>query len=567
MTDRLSEQDLPLQRITRWERECPDKIFFTQPHSGGQIRDFTWAQTMGEVRRMAAWLKAQGWAPGERVAILGKNCAWWIMADLAIWMAGYVSVPVYPSLRPRTVRQILDHSGAKACFVGATDQREISDQGVPEGMPVIRFVTAGEGRGASWDSVVTTATPLEGNPTRPGDELCTIIYTSGTTGMPKGVMHSFAALALNAKELGNLLRATPDERFLSYLPLAHIVERAGMEGVAIYFRSHVYFTEGIDSFVADLRRARPTIFLSVPRLLMKFQQAVFAHMPKEKLARLLRIPIVKTHVRKRVLDRLGLDSVRLLASGSAPLAPDVLLWYRNLGLELVEGFGMTEVLITHLPPMGRFRPGYVGPPLAVVETRTTEAGELLIRSPMNMLGYYNDPQATRDALTEDGFMRTGDLVSIAPDGQLKITGRVKEQFKTSKGKYVAPAPIESLLIAHPALESCCLLGGGLANPFAVVILSEDARRKCAMVPGERQRLERDLKMQVDLVNAQLDPHERVSFLAVVDDAWSIENGLITPTLKIRRNALEDRYLPFVDAWKNTKSVVVWQQKSETPTAA
>ena len=192
-------------------------------------------------------------------------------------------------------------------------------------------------------------------------------------------------------------------------------------------------------------------------------------MPRERLDRLLRIPILNRPVKRRILRRLGLGSVEHAASGAAPLPPEILNWYRKLGLDLLEGYGMTETLITHLPTPVSMRPGYVGAAIPGVETRLAENGELLIRSPMNMLGYFRDPEATRAMFTDDGFIRTGDLAHIDSDGQLKIIGRVKEQFKTSKGKYVAPAPIESQFMAHPMVEACCLMGTGMPRPFAVVV--------------------------------------------------------------------------------------------------
>src|SRR3954451_5141881 len=249
-------------------------------------------------------------------------------------------------------------------------------------------------------------------------------------------MHSFHTLACDAKVLAGLIKLTAKERVLSYLPLAHIVERAGMEGTAIWLGYRGFFSEGIDTFLIDLNRAKPTIFLSVPRLLLKFQQGVFAKIPERKLERLLRIPILNRAVRKRVLRKLGLDTVLTAACGAAPLPTEILMWYRKLGLNLAEGYGMTETLITHLPAPDSIRPGYVGCAIPGVEARVTTEQELLIRSPMNMLGYYRQPEITQASFTPDGFFRTGDLARIEADGQLKIIGRVKEQFKTSKGKYV-----------------------------------------------------------------------------------------------------------------------------------
>jgi len=551
---------LPLDCLYHWELERADKIFLTQPYDGGKLREWTWAQAAAEVRCMAAWLESQNWEPGTRVAILSKNCAWWILADLAIWMAGHVSVPIYPSLKPQSVRQILEHSEAKACFLGATDEKETACFAIPPGMPCVSFPTSTAGDHRPWDDIIASVKPMSGTPARAADDLATIVYTSGTTGMPKGVMHRFSAWRFTARAAIKLLGLTADERLLSYLPLAHIVERIGAEIVALALGSHLFFTEGIDSFLTDLKRARCTIFLSVPRLLLKFQHGVFEKIPRDKLDFLLRIPVVSAYVKKRILSQLGLETARYAACGAAPLQPELLLWYRNLGLDLEEGYGMTETLITHLPAPGTVRPGFVGAAFPGVECKLGDNSELLVRSPMNMMGYYKDAQGTRGAFTEDGFFRTGDVCHIAPDGQLRIVGRVKEQFKTSKGKYVAPAPIESKLLAHPAVEACCLMGAGHPSPFAIVLLSLEAREKCADAHSQRI-LSESLHVQMKTVNEDLDPHERVAFLAVVDGPWTIGNGLITPTLKIKRMALEDRYQELFEEWQQQEAPVIWERLS------
>jgi long-chain acyl-CoA synthetase len=554
----VANGELPLERVYRWERERADRVFLTQP-GGGKVRDWTWAQAMGEARRMAAWLKAQNWEPGSRICILSKNCAWWVMADLATWMSGHVSVPVYPSLRAQSVRQIIAHCQPKACFVGAVDEKEAATFGIPEELKSISFPTAHPNGLLRWDDIVAATGPLLDAPTRPADDLATIIYTSGTTGMPKGVMHRFGALSFLARALARTVGLTDGERALSYLPLAHIVERTGMETVSFYLGSRLFFTEGLDTFLADLRRARPTIFLSVPRLLLKFQQGVFAKVPQKKLNRLLRVPLVNTFVKRKILDGLGLGTVRFAASGAAPLPAELLHWYRGLGLDLCEGYGMTEILITHLGRRGHVRAGCVGQVIDnAIEAKIAESGELLVRSPMNMLGYYRDPETTRESFTPDGFFRTGDIGVIEPDGQLRLIGRIKEQFKTSKGKYVAPAPIESKLAANPDVGACCLLGAGMAHPFAIVLLSAEARRRCGD-PDGREDLERSLRAQMEEVNAGLDPHERVAFLAIVEGPWNVANGLVTPTLKIRRSSLEARYEPLIDEWKKLGQPIIWER--------
>ncbi len=537
-------EELPLDRFYRWERERAGRTFLTQPFDGGKLREWTWAQAAYDVRRIAGYLKAQGWEPGSRVAILSRNCAWWMMADLAIWMAGHVTVPVYPSLRAQTIRQILEHSDAKLCFVGPTDEPEAAIAGMPPGVPAIRI--------ADWDALVAGNSPIKGDPARGGDELATIFYTSGTTGVPKGVMHRFSALTFCAEILGERLSLAGEERILSYLPLAHIFERTGDAIPAVLGGWHVFFTEGPDTFIADLQRARPTLFLSVPRLLLKFQQGVFGKIPRRTLDRLLRIPLVGRIVGNKVLRGLGLNKTRFAACGSAPLSLDVLTWYRKLGLNLIEGYGLTEALITHLTKPAKVRLGTVGSALAGVEDRRAANGELQIKSPMNMMGYYKDARGTEEAFTADGFLRTGDLAEIEADGVVRIVGRIKEQFKTSKGKYVAPAPIEMKLAAHPDVESCCLMGSGMASPFAVVVLSAEARER------PRPAVAEALAQLLDSVNAQLEHHERLAFLVVGEEPWTIGNGLLTPTLKLKRGSLEQRYLARVEAWKRDGERVLWE---------
>ncbi len=554
----LTADDLPLQRVYRWERERADQVFLTQPYGGGKVRQFTWEQSVAEARRVATHLKAQDWEPGSRVAILSKNCAWWILADLAIWMAGHVTVPVYPSLKPLTVRRILEHSGCRGCFCGPTDDPDVARLGIPSGVHCISLPNGLEEGEPNWDQVVRTAEPLSGNPVRPAEDLATIIYTSGTTGAPKGVMHRFGALAADALALQRLVNAVSEDRFISYLPLAHVVERCGLEMTSIREGARIFFVEGIETFVQDLKRARATIFLSVPRLLLKFQQGVYAKISRKRLEAVLRVPVIRGLIQRKVLSGLGLTSVRLAASGAAPLPVDVLSWYWKIGLPLVEGYGMTETTITHLPLPNTLRPGFVGPALDGVEMKVTADGELLVRSPMNMAGYYRDPEMTKTVLDAEGFFHTGDLVSLSDDGQVRIVGRIKDQFKTSKGKYVAPAPIESRLAEHPAVEACCLMGAGLPSPFALVLLNAETGEQ-AKNPELRKSLEASLELLLAQVNDELDPHERVAFVAVVEGPWSIENGIMTPTLKIRRNLIEGKYLDRVDSWRSQEKRVVWER--------
>jgi long-chain acyl-CoA synthetase len=475
-------------------------------------------------------------------------------------MAGHVTVPIYASLGTQSVRALLDHCEPVCCFLGAVDDERIVADGIPSNMKRISFPSGDDPSAETWESVVATTPPLAGSPVRDANDLATIIYTSGTTGIPKGAMHRFAAFVYFVRAQTRAVGDLTNERFISYLPLAHIAERALVEAIAVYSGLHIFFVEKIDTFLTDLKRARPTIFFSVPRLYIKLQQGVLAKLPQQKLDRLLRIPGVSRFIRWRILRKLGFDRIRIATSGGAPLAPATLEWYRKLGLNLVEGYGMTETGITHTPRAGRSRPGYVGDGIEGSETRIAETGEVLIKSPMSMLGYYKDPEATRLAFTQDGFFRTGDLGELDAEGWLKITGRVKEQFKTSKGKYVSPAHIERLLATYVGIEGCCVMGAGMVSAFALIQVSPTLRDGFSD-PEARESFERSLSALREKVNCQLDPHEQLRFLVIVDEPWSIENGLLTPTMKLKRTLLENRYSSCFESWVRQDKPIVWHTPS------
>ncbi len=555
----ITPSDLPLQRAYRWEKERANDIFFTQPMGAGAVQDWSWAQAMQETRRMAAYLKAQGWEPGTRIALMSKNTAWWIMSDIAIWMAGYVSVPIYPNLIAETVRQIIEHAECKLCIVGKLDDWKAMQPGIPPGLPCISTPLCDAPGFTKWVDIQSHTAPMQDSPTFAPDAMCTIIYTSGTTGMPKGAVHGFASFAYSSMGLDQATSVRPDDRVLSYLPLAHVAERALVEGQAIFHGLHLFFAESMDTFVADLQRARPTFFFSVPRLWVKFQQGVFAKVPAKKLNLMLSIPILGGMVRKKILKQLGLDMVRIAGTGAAPLPPEVMDWYRKLGLELLEGYGMTEQFAACTSNLvGRSRVGYVGNALACAEVKLSETGEILTRGPAHMQGYFKEPEKTRETMTEDGWLKTGDLGEFDDQQRLKIVGRAKEQFKTSKGKYVSPAPIESKLSAFNKIEACMVTGLGFAQPFALAMLPL-GRWDALKAPEARKAFSEELAAHLKAVNAQFDPHERLDFVAIVPEQWTVESAFVTPTLKIKRNVVEQHYAAYFEAWGKLRQAVVWHE--------
>ncbi len=552
---------LALQRLYHWEKTAPTRIAMTQPMGDGVVQDFTWAQVGDQVRRLAAHLQSQGWEQGSRVAILSKNCAWWMMSDLAIWMAGYVSVPLYPTLAAETVRQILTHSESRACFVGKLDGWESMKPGVPAGLPCISYppsppdvIRSHEG----WDAICQRSQPLKGEPTRGVDELATLIYTSGTTGMPKGVMHTFGNFAWALDAGLKRIPMTGEDRMLSYLPLAHVVERMLVEHGWLRTAMHVYFADSLDTFAADLQRARPTIFFSVPRLWVKFQQGIHHKMPPAKLDRLLRIPIIGGLVRRKVMKALGLDQCTFAAGGAAPMPLALLQWYSKLGLHINEGYGLTENLaLSHITVPGKNQQGSVGPAYEGVKHRIDpQTGEIQMHSPALMLGYYKEPEKSRESFTEDGWLRTGDKGRIDEQGCLHITGRVKDLFKTGKGKYVAPAPIEDKLVMHEAVEACVVTGANLGQPLGIVMLNAEAVARVGN-PAGRRELEASLGGHLRQINATLDPHERLQCVVVVTSAWTVDNGMITPTFKVKRNCIEDLYARKYEGWEASGKQVLW----------
>jgi long-chain acyl-CoA synthetase len=545
MTDQL-----PLERFAHWVETRPNAVWLSQPVDG-QWHDFTWGQVDDQARRIAAALKAMGCEPGDRVALLAKNCAQWLIADLAIMMAGLVSVPLYPLQSAESVAYVLRHSQAKAIFVGKLDEPEKLEGGIPA--EVIRIAMPYPTLPAQhqWNALLAAHERLRTVHRPEPSDVLSILYTSGTTGQPKGVMLSAQAFAWAGSRSVSELNITDKDQYFSYLPLSHAAERILVEVNALYSAGRVAFLESLDSFVRDLQHVRPTVFFSVPRLWTRFQQGVLAKMPQAKLERLLKIPLFGKLLAWKIRRGLGLDRARFLVSGAAPIPTALLNWYQTIGMPICEGYGMTEhFAYGFFNRHDSIRIGSVGQPMPGLEVKIAEDGEILLRCPSMMLGYYLDPDKTSETL-RDGWLHTGDKGELDADGFLKITGRVKDIFKTSKGKYVAPAPIEGEIAKNLWVEQVCLMGSGLDQPVVLVELSLTATEQ------PREALEADLLRTLNVLNERLQPHERISHMVVVSEPWTVDNGCMTPTMKIRRNVLESRFIaePYV---LDTSKPLVWQ---------
>lgn len=537
--------------LASWAEKTPERTFLTQPLEG-EIREWTFREVHEDATRFAAALLGLGLERGDRVAILSKNCAEWLIADVAISMAGLVSVPIYPTAGTGTIGYVLEHSGARVVIVGRLDDVAPANEAISADLISIGMRYDEGQRHHSWQALIDANEPIA-EPYHPAseEEIMTILYTSGSTGRPKGVVLSYRAYQYACSATAETLSVDSSDRALSYLPLAHITERTVVAGPAIFYGFPLFFVDKLATFVDDLKRAAPTLFISVPRLWVQFKAGVHAKMPPARLQRLLKLPIIGGLVARKVRKGLGLDSCRMFGSGTAPISPETLRWYERIGIRISEGWGMSEtsgLSCTNTPFESR-RVGTIGVPLEGTEMKLGDDGEILIRTPGLLTEYYRQPELSAEVFTEDGFFRTGDKGEWDEGVQaFRITGRVKDQFKSGKGKYVSPVPIEGKLAANPLIEQVCVMGSGLRAPVAVVVPSASAM---SMPRGE---VEGSLGDTLQSVNETLESHEKLSTIHVIDDPWTIENELLTPTMKIKRDQLEARYKDMI---RNEGGTIVW----------
>ena len=541
----------PLEMLYKWEKETPNKIYMRQPIKD-LWHDWTWKETAEQVRKMAGYLKSLNLQQGSRIGILSKNCAHWMFSDLAIMMSGHVSVPLYPNLNAETLKQILEHSETQVLFVGKLDEFESMRPGVPANVQCIAYPFYNEEGYPIWDDLVQDVFPISEDVVRDPEELATIIYTSGTTGMPKGVMHKFFNFGFAAKNAVNTIDLDNTEKFFSYLPLCHIAERLLVEMGSLYTGGQVSFAESLDTFAQNLSETQPTVFLGVPRIWTKFQQGVLAKLPQKKLNVLLSIPIISLLIKKKIRTGLGLNGATNVFTGAAPTPSSTIKWFERLGVKIQEAYAMTEnCCYSHVTLNDHIKIGCVGKALPLCEVKLSEQNEILIKHDALMLGYYKEEKMSAETI-KDGWLYTGDEGSIDLDGFLKITGRVKDLFKSSKGKYVAPSPIEMKLSANKNIENVCVVGDGLPQPIALVVLSEYGKGR------SKEDVTISLAKTLSVVNPKLDNHEKVKRLVVLKDKWTIENKFLTPTMKVKRNSVEKMHKKNYEFWYEKDEYVIWE---------
>jgi long-chain acyl-CoA synthetase len=541
----------PLEAFTHWVDTTPNKIFLRQPINR-VFKEYTFQEADEEIRKIASALNGMGLSKGSHVALLSKNCAHWIMADLAIMMAGCISIPIYPTLGAESIHEILVHSESKAIIVGKLDDYSEQKSGIPD-IPIIGVELYDIKEKYSWEKLVGSHEALVGQTIQNPEDMMTIMYTSGTTGSPKGVMHTVGTFSRLLSTAEESIKLPKQPRYFSYLPMTHIAERAGIELSAVYRGASVSFPESLSTFGEDLASVQPETFFGVPRIWQKFQEKILEKMPQKKLDRLIGLPILGNFIKKKIRKKLGLDASLANFSGAAPIAVSLQQWYAKLGIEINQAYGMTEdCILSHFNLPGSNKFGTVGRPLPGVISKLSAEGEILIKSDCLMKGYYKEPEKTAEMFTEDGFLKTGDIGEFDHDGYLTITGRIKDQFKTDKGKYISPAPIELELLKNGDIDQVCIVGTGIPQPIALVVVSELGKSKSKAI------LEKSLMGTVDELNPKLESFEKIAKVIIMEEDWSVDNGLLTPTLKVKRNRVEGIHKDRYGQWFESKGDVVYE---------
>ncbi|MCY7357482.1 MAG: AMP-binding protein [Rudanella sp.] len=544
-----------VDKFYEFEKTQPTKVFLRQP-VGDSFIDFTYAEAGRQARTLATYFHSLGLPPGSNIGLISKNCAHWIIADIAIMISGHVSVPFYATLTADQIRHVLEHSGCPVTFVGKLDDWKGMKSGVPKDIVSIQFpdYEAPDHDLVQWNDIMDKNEPMTGEYRPSLDDLFTIIYTSGTTGNPKGVMMPFRAMAEALYKTKPLMRYDLAEtRFFSYLPLCHIAERNLVESTCIMTGGTIYFAETLESFGKNLAAAQPTHFLAVPRIWTKFQLGILAKMPQKKMDMFFRIPILGNIVKKKIREGLGLNDAKLILTGAAPMPTALIRWFRRLGIVIQEAYGMSENLgAVSMMPIDNIKDGTVGQLYPGMEVKIDPiTGEIATRSPWNMIGYYREPDLTAQTI-RDGWLYTGDVGEVDDERFLKITGRVKEMYKTAKGEYVAPAQIEFGFSDNNLIEQICVAGQSLPQPMALVVLSDLGRA------AHPDSVTDSLMQTLNALNPKLHSYERVKKVVVVSDAWTVENNRLTPTMKIKRNVVEAHYNPFMEDWYERAEAVVWE---------
>jgi long-chain acyl-CoA synthetase len=519
--------------LDHWATESPDDVWLREPQ-GDDLTEWTWSQVREQVRAIAAWEESALAGPGVNVGILSRNRAHWFMADLGTIAAGNVTIPMFTTLPRDTAGYVMSFTGMKLLFVGETDNWEAVKTVLPEDILLVTLpgVALAEPH-LRWEDLVAAHAGQHPSYQCQPDDLVSIVFTSGTTGVPKGVMQTHASNEIPVNRFRVAFATPPRARYFSYLPLSHIAERQIVEYASLINGGVVYFNENMLTILRDLPACRPHVMFGPPRVWEQLQQVIIGHFGSQQAVSdaLASDPEGSG---KRIRDMLGLDDALYLLTAAAPTPPALIEWYGQFGLALMEGFGQTEAMGISANTHQNRKIGSIGRAVDGVEVRISAEGELLARASGLASGYYKNPEKTAETF-RDGWIHTGDKARIDEDGFIFLTGRVKDYFKTIQGKFVAPTPIENEFAKHPHTEQLCLLGRGYSKTVMVCVPSAFAQQE------DREQLAAALREHAQTVNESVDKHARIGAVIIATEAWSIENGALTPTLKIRREQIENRF--------------------------
>lgn len=551
--------------------ENKDAIRYKQD---GQYQSITYRQLWDYITQFAAGLRAHNVNAGDKVAILSENCPEWVISDFAILGLGAVSVPIFPTLPADQVGFILQNADATHVIVENPEQLEKVQQVWAE--PLQKAIVI-NGRASSADGRICTfsdvlsagsratnaASPFNMHAIEDG-HLATIVHTSGTSGLPKGVMLSHRNIVTNVQSALTVLPVEADDVTLSYLPLSHIFERTVEEYALLSTGATVVYSEGIDFIQQNLQEVRPTILVSVPRLLEKVYSRVQGQLEEApKPVRGLLMSGIRgsknSGLSYRLADRLvfkklraGLGGrIRAVVSGGAGLAGEIASFYIKAGIPIYEGYGMTEAApVIAANPFGASRPGTVGKAIPGVEVRTAEDGELLVRGPNVMLGYYKQVEETANTISPDGWLHTGDIGEILPDGYIRLVDRKKNILVLATGKNVAPFPIENAISLSPYISEAILVGDSLKYVSALVVPDFEALKPMATELGltsdtatwvTRPEIRNLMQKEVSKAVARFAEFEQPKRFALLPHELTIEGGDITPSLKVRMKVIREKY--------------------------
>ena len=545
-----------------WEEKFKNKPFLRQPF-GDDWEEYSWGQTGLMARKLATGLKSLGLPKGSHIGLMSKNCREWIIADLAIIMAGYVSVPFFPNLKSNEIKNLLEFGDVKALFVGKVEDWAEIKKGISDDIPIIAFPhyehNSKIDKGYQWSEFIEKHEPQMENYHPNLDDVWTIIFTSGTTGNPKGVVLNYKINqntdVMYTKEYNPLcVDFKGNNTFFSYLPMNHIAERIAIEFTAFKNGGVISFTESIDTFVKNLSEVQPSVFFGVPRIYTKFQLGILSNFSQKKLDLLLSIPVLSIFIKNILKKKLGLGKAKVIVSGAAAMQVAQRDWFKKIGVNITIGYGMTEncAVTTQLPGSNFNKPGSVGTVQPNVEIKIDQnTEEILMRGPYVMLGYYNDTETTNNTI-KNGWLHTGDKGMIDSDGHLYITGRVKDTFKTSKGEFIDPAKIEAKFGEVEYFDQICVVGLGVPQPLMLVNISDIGKKL------KEEELINKLIEKLESVNSELFNYKRVSTIIICKDNWTPQNGILTPTMKIKRGNVDKTYLDKYDKWHNEDQKIIWE---------